>query len=778
MGTLLMKSSTTHKLVGSEPSLHLKRTGFIIAVVWTIAVGLALYWHALSEQDQIFQHALIEARQALNKDIIYRKWASGHGGIYVAVTEETPPNPYLQDLVRRDVTTTDGQQLTLVNPAYMTRQVNELGLETGSLRGHLISLNPIRPENTPDAWEDKALRDFERGESEVYEVVMLDNTEQLRLIKPLWVEASCLECHAKQGYKLDDLLGGLSLAVPLLALQLISHQHWVNITSLYAIVWLLGLLGLILAMCNIRQQIRKHEKLQRVVRKNEGNLRRTLNAIGEGIISINLKHQVLHLNPVAEKLTGWLEKDATGRPLTEVFNIVDSQTRLATDITAIDPARSDLAPGLSRKALLIATDGSESMITYNSAVMMDADGTLSGTVIILSDETETSLLQEELLKARKLEAVAILAGGLAHDFNNLLTGLFGNIQLALMKLSEQHPAHSSLVNATMAFDQGISLTSQLLTFSRGGLPLLEETSFSRIIQNSIRLYIDEGLVTVDLKIPENLWPVRGDHVQLYQACNNLFSNAIEAMPNGGSLHIEAENIEDLSLTEAAGLTGKFVKLMIQDEGVGLTEHERGMIFDAFYTTKEEGRGLGLAVTHRIITKHNGHIQLDSEPGVGTVFNVYLPAAGSKSHPPAETLASQPEALNASSRSILIVDDEEMIRDLTREMLESVGYQVDTAAEGQEAIEKFIDAETSGKPFDAVIMDLTMPTGMDGKTACEKLLQLYPGAQIIASSGYFADATMADFDSFGFTGRISKPFRLEFLQKELSRVISLRMNNQK
>lgn len=764
-----MRSNTTGKLI---PSQHLQRTAIILSVAWTAVIALICAWNLWEQRQNINDMAYIEAKQAIKQDLAYRLWAAKQGGVYVPVTDETPPNPYLADIKRRDVTTTDGQQLTLINPAYMTRQVHELGQQSFGLHGHLTSLDPIRPENAPDVWEAAALKAFERGVPEIFEVTRIENADYLRLIMPMRTEEPCLKCHAKQGNQRGDLRGGISAAIPLEPLRESSHQHMVNIVLGYALLCLIGLLGSNRAFWHIRQRIRKREQVEQFLMKNEKNLRITLNSIGDGVVATDLNGLVTQLNPIAEKLTGWRSRNAKGRPLTEVFCISPPQSRQSATGSTEYILGAGETPELVRDVMLTSCHGTRYSIAFSSAPIMDTDGEISGRVLVFRDVSEQVRLQEELLRSRKLEAIAILAGGLAHDFNNLFTGLFGNIQLAMMKLDKDHPAYSRLVAATQSFEIGTNLTQQLLTFAKGGHPLLEETDLGQVIQSAIKLSLTGENIKVVQTMSEDLWHIRGDHGQLSQVFNNLFINSVQAMPDGGTLHIDAQNIKGIRLDSAPELSGDFIEICIRDEGQGIPAEVMPKVFDVFYSTKVEGKGLGLAIVHRIIDKHNGHVCLTSEPGVGTTVTIYLPVESSSEMLPAKISMHPHSKANASAGRILVMDDEVIIRDLSKEMLESCGHQVDTAADGAEALEKYISADQNGKPFDAVLMDLNVPGGMGGKTAIKKLLALYPEAKVIVISGYFSDAVMADFSSYGFKGRLAKPFQVEVLQNELSRVMNL------
>jgi len=274
-----------------------------------------------------------------------------------------------------------------------------------------------------------------------------------------------------------------------------------------------------------------------------------------------------------------------------------------------------------------------------------------------------------------------------------------------------------------------------------------------------------------MNLPDELWQVKADKGQLSQVITNLVINAKHAMRDGGVLTIKTENIVECDCCIAKNLKGECIRLTIRDEGTGIPQEHLEKIFDPYFTTKQTGSGLGLATVHSIINKHNGQISVDSELGVGTTFTIYLPTDKSKSQAIETEISDETEQSDTMSAHILIMDDDDMILDLTSEMIESFGYTVDTAVDGKEAIEKYISAQQSGKSFDIVIMDLTIPAGMGGKKAIQELLTFDPEAKVIVSSGYSTDSAMANHSDYGFKGRLIKPFQMDELQKELSVHIS-------
>jgi len=388
------------------------------------------------------------------------------------------------------------------------------------------------------------------------------------------------------------------------------------------------------------------------------------------------------------------------------------------------------------------------------------------TVLILIDITDREILQEQIIKTQKLESIGILAGGIAHNFNNALTGVLGFISLAAKQLDESHRASTLLQHAEKATKRAAGMAKQLLTFARGGAPLKKPISLLKLVEESVELALNGTKVRALIRIPESIHAILADEDQLSQAFANITINAVQAMPNGGTLSIFAENV---MLTGNADLTGRkspHVRLTFTDEGHGIPAEELNKIFDPYYTTKPSNTGLGLASVHSIIIKHDGQIQVDSTVGVGTTFTLTLPSTG-RLPAPGETANDQLISPNRSIGSILVMDDEETIRDVARETIGFLGYQATTCSNGEEAIAKYTEAFESASPYMAVILDLTIPCGMGGVEAAKRILAIDPDARLIVSSGYSFDPVMSEFKDYGFCAAIEKPYRADELGNKLA-----------
>lgn len=381
--------------------------------------------------------------------------------------------------------------------------------------------------------------------------------------------------------------------------------------------------------------------------------------------------------------------------------------------------------------------------------------------------TETKRMQEELIKAQKLESLGVLAGGIAHDFNNILTGILGNLSLANARLDPRHGIAKYLQDCEKAAVRASNLTRQLLTFARGGEPVKKVIEPASLITETTSFVLRGTNVRSIVKPAEDLWCLEADSGQLSQALHNILINAAQAMPHGGTVTVNAMN-ETLEPDNSLQLPpGHYVKIVVNDSGCGIPSENLARIFDPYFTTKPEGNGLGLASVYSIVKRHGGAVEVSSTVGAESSITIHLPALpGGRPEDEVTGNASAP----AGSGRILIMDDEDFIRDIATAILEFMGYDVESCTEGGEAVELYRTALESDLPFDAVILDLTIPGGMGGKEAAALILGIDPGAVLIVSSGYSNDPVIANFRQHGFSGMVSKPFDAKGLARELGRLM--------
>ncbi|MFH7320775.1 ATP-binding protein [Desulfurivibrio sp. D14AmB] len=516
---------------------------------------------------------------------------------------------------------------------------------------------------------------------------------------------------------------------------------------------------------------------QAVLRENERRLAEekerlavTLASIGDGVVATDTTGRVLLLNEVAADLTGWPTAAATGRPLAEVFRIIDGKSGQPRE----SPVEQVLAAGrvtaLAADTTLLARDGRERHIADSAAPIRDREGQVIGVVLVFRDISQRLRAEQELVKVKKLESVGVLAGGIAHDFNNILTAILGNINLCL--LDERLPAGSRrlLQEAEKASIRARGLTQQLLTFAKGGEPIKESASLAEVVRDSAEFVLRGKQVACSFDFPAQLKPVEIDRGQISQVVQNLILNAVEAMPDGGRIEISCRNVTIEPQDGREGLApGDYLLLEVRDSGPGMASEVLERIFDPYFTTKAGGSGLGLAISHTIIGKHGGRITAGSTPGGGSCFTIYLPVGSGpapESVKPAQDKTA-PGAPAAGPAKILVLDDEEQVREIMRLMLGRLGHQVVTAGEGREAVALYRQAMAAAAPIDLIIMDLTIPGGMGGKEAVREILALNPRALVVVASGYSSDPVLANFRDYGFSGAIAKPFRL----KEIARLLN-------
>jgi PAS domain S-box-containing protein len=390
------------------------------------------------------------------------------------------------------------------------------------------------------------------------------------------------------------------------------------------------------------------------------------------------------------------------------------------------------------------------------------------TAQVYVDITERKKMEEEHLKVAKLESLGVLAGGIAHDFNNILTAIIGSIGFAKLCISAEDNIYESLTVAEQAAFRAKDLTHRLLTFSKGGEPIRKVVSVPKLLKNTAGLVLSGSSALCEFMLKDDLSPVEVDEGQISQVINNILLNAVQAMPVGGKVRITAEN-KSIEANDGLPLTkGKYVMVSISDQGCGVPQENIKKIFDPYFTTKDKGSGLGLTAAYSIIEKHHGYLQVESEAGTGTTFSVYLPASES----PLLIEKKEFEYFPADKKGrILIMDDEETLRNFVARMLKKAGYEVSAASDGVEAVELYEQAEKSGEAFDVVIMDLTIPGGAGGKETIQRLLKIYPDSKAIVSSGYSDDPIMSNYKDYGFKAVVEKPYSINELTRTIEDVIA-------
>ncbi len=717
----------------------------IIAGGWILAICLSLAWNWHKAEESAVMFAGSEARASYEKDLVYRRWAAIQGGVYVPPSETTPPNTYLSHIPDRDITTVNGKKLTLVNPAYMTRQVHMMGKEQYGIQSKITSLKPLNPINAPDTWEAAALKKLETGSREI--VTRESDGEILRLIRPLVTEKPCLRCHASQGYKEGDIRGGISVSVPFSPYATAAKGQQRQLLFAHLLICILGLLGL-----------REGNSLLRAsearIAKGYERYRSVLHAAMDGFLLIDMQGRLLEANQTYCQMSGYSVEELL------TMKVADLESNEGAEAVAAR-IRNIAAAGSSRyESKHRRKNGSIMDVEISAQHRSSEDEQL---IVFLRDITEKKQAEEEnrrltlqLHQAQKMEAIGTLAGGIAHDFNNILGAIIGYAEL----VRYHFPPHSAGAHDT---DQIIAagirardLVKQILAFSRQSEGERLPVKLAPIIAETLKM-LRAALPTtiaIEQEIDSKIGAVLANPTQIHQILMNLCTNACHAMGNrGGKLSVSLKKLTDSEkdiLFKNEKMPGAFVQLSVRDTGTGIVPEIQSRIFDPYFTTKAVGKGtgMGLAMVHGIVQSYGGFVTCESRVGEGTVFRIALPMVDADAGQNNNVI----EAIPTGEEHILLIDDEVMLVEMGKAMLEKLGYRVTTRIDGFSALATFRDDPGE---FDLIVTDQTMP-GMAGSELARALLQIRPDLPIILCTGYSSFVSEEEAEAVGIKGFALKP----------------------
>jgi PAS domain S-box-containing protein len=623
--------------------------------------------------------------------------------------------------------------------------------DTESAEGRILKVDVVET-YVPIKFEEKII-----GACEVY----YDITEHKKLIDSL-IRGSSNTVYAVTLILLLALLITLyRLNKNMLAREKVESELAKHLDHLEALV---GARTAELRLANklLREDIEKRQKAENALIESEQKYRGLIEKASDAIFVINAESgTILDVNKKGIELLGRSGKELIGihhsqlHPSDETEKYISLFKTLANQLTPADIEYH-----------VLHKDGYRIPVEISSSVM-ELDGKRISQWIF-RDIRERLTLEEEIQKAQRLESAGLMAGGIAHDFNNLLTAILGNISLAKMYATPGDKITARLAETEKAILRAQALTQQLLTFAKGGVPITKTVDLSETIKESTEFILRGTNLKCNCDIPRKLWPIEADTGQISQVLHNLIINAYQVMPDGGECRVEAKNVVIDKADSIPLPAGKYIQISVRDEGAGIPKENLPRIFDPFFTTKVKGSGLGLSTSYAIVRKHGGLLTVDTEMGVGSIFHVYLPVSANPIS--MDTADKEGDGVIMGEGRVLLMDDEEFIREIAAELLSHLGYEVDLAVEGKEAIDLYKKAMDGGKPYDVVIMDLTIPGGMGGKEAIVELKEIDPNVKAIVSSGYANDPILADYKKYGFTGMVPKPYKIEELSKALHEAI--------
>jgi len=513
--------------------------------------------------------------------------------------------------------------------------------------------------------------------------------------------------------------------------------------------------GSIAALCGISAYISSRKEAEEKIRESEQFIRNILDTVDEGFIVVSPDYRVLVANKAYCGQTGVCIDTIAGSHCYEISHKNNRPCHEEGEECAVLQA---LAQGEPCAALHRHHDADGNLIYVETKAypIKDESGKVKSVIETINNITEKYLLEDERLKIQKLEAIGTLAGGIAHDFNNLLQGVFGYVSMAKMLSHQPEKVERMLDQAEKALSLSVNLTTQLLTFAKGGNPVKKKVDLRPVIENASKFALSGSRCNCRLHLNLNLWPAEADEGQIAQVIQNIVLNASEAMPEGGIVDISTENV-DSSLNG-----GRQIRIVVKDKGIGIPEAYRAKIFDPYFTTKRKGSGLGLATSYSIIKNHGGSIEVVSSPGEGSTFLITLPAC--KAEDLGKEVFQTALAGLQQKRRILLMDDEALVRDVAQSMFETLGHHIELASHGEEAIGIYEEAFMSGNSFDLVVLDLTIKGGIGGQDTLKKLLEIDPEVKAVVSSGYADNKVCSGYRDFGFQGMLNKPYTVKDIKE--------------
>ena len=508
------------------------------------------------------------------------------------------------------------------------------------------------------------------------------------------------------------------------------------------------------------------KKIQDQFEAEKEKMNVTLHSIGDAVIATDIEGRIELLNPVAEKLTGYSQEESLGKPLNEIFKIINEETQLPQENPVTRVLQSGLIVGLANHTVLISRDGTKRQIADSGAPIHNKQGRIIGVVLVFRDISEERRIQEIITRAQRLETAGIVAGQVAHDFNNLLAPLIAYPEFIRREIGPDNPAIKYVDDIETASQKIAEINQQLLTLGRRGHYNLEPLNLNQIVRQAVmQIYPVPDSLKIELDLAGDIANIKGGGSQVFRAISNLITNAREAMNDSGILTIKTENYYVDQLESRFGMVprGEYVRLTVSDSGPGIPQHIMQRIFDPFFTTKvadrRKGSGLGLSVVDAVVNDHGGFIDLVSEDGKGTAFYIYFPITRESIE------IDDSDVIPGGSEKILVVDDDEVQRAVLQKMLTHIGYQVKVVESGERAVECL-----RTENFDLLLLDMVMPNGIDGAETYRRILEFSPGQKAIIVSGFAGSERVAEAINMGIGAFVRKPLNMKDIARTIRKVI--------
>jgi len=588
---------------------------WFMASTWTVIIFSSLAGDIVSKKETNLKIALQEARTVYSKDLNYYRWATGHKGVYVPITENTKPNPNLSHIPEYKLETSSGQKLTLVNPEYMIRQVYEMQTVAHEVLGHITSLDPIRAENEADPWERRALEEFEFGTKEVSSIEQIGGRPYLRMMRPMVTEEGCLKCHAMQGYDVGDIRGGISVSIPMSHLNELATKDITTYTLGHVGLWVLGLLGIFMGYNRINLAITEREEA-------EAKTRSIIDNMFDGLIITEEDAIIESLNSKAAQMFEYRPEELRGQHISLLVpELLGNMSEDKSTGFQIKPGRLHEVEGRRKDGDVFPLEMSISRMHFGPKMFY---------IAIVRDITEEKIRKAESLQAGKLAAIGELAAGVAHEINNPINGVINYAQILQDELdSAGSPEQNDILKRIIKeSDRVAGIVRNLLAFARQRDEEVGDICLRDILADSISLVkhqlTREGIIpTIDM--PDDLPTLRGNPQQLQQVFLNILSNARYALNQRFPGPHPLKRI-DIKCQIVSFGDKQIIRTTVTDFGCGIPTKAIDRVFDSMFSTKPagEGTGLGLSISRDLIQAHHGFIHIESRLDDHTTVTVDLP----------------------------------------------------------------------------------------------------------------------------------------------------------